>query len=267
MFAKILPLLALLLVSLAPSLVAKELTDVPDAAHFTLMLDNKPLQEVAADISRQTGYRVVFDEKWNTLPVTGNYSDVSLDEFFRRAFRKQNTSLLVNDREKVVAIRFFGDKSFADLLASVTPNKATAIPEDIAELHREQHAEMQEYLRDPESVDPLSGMKLTDIRAMHEEQHAAIEQMRQDPEAVDPISGATMGELQQLHASQQQEIEQMRNDLASVDPESGMTVGAIAEMHQAQRAERDRMLQDPNTIDPTSGMKLSEIWEIGKKTE
>lgn len=259
---------AVLLVLCASPVLAKEFKMAQEPAHLTMKLENKPLQEIAGEVFKQTGYRVVFDEKWNSLTVTGSYADVSLDEFFRRAFRKQNTSLLVNDKEKVVAVRFFGDKSFADLLASVSSGAAGSdIPEDIALLHKEQRAELQEYLRDPESVDPLSGVKLVDIRSMHDAQHADLEQMKQNPNTIEPTSGSSLGDLQSLHAAQQQENDQLRASTDTVEPESGMSIGAIAELHRAQRAELERMLQDPNTIDPTSGMKLSEIWELAKKTE
>lgn len=265
---KLLLLLAVLLVLSAFPVLAKEVKVSPDSMPLTMNLDNKPLREIAEEVYRQTGYKVVFDEKWNSLTVTGKYTGVSLDEFFRRAFRKQNTSLLVNDKEKFVALRFFGDKSFADLLVNVTSDKESSdIPEEIASLHREQRAELQEYLRDPESVDPMSGMKLVDIRAMHDEQHAALEQMKQNPETIDPTSGASLGELQKLHADQQQQNDQLRMNSEAVEPESGMTIGQIAEMHSQQRAELERMLRDPNTIDPISGMKLSDIWEQAKKTE
>lgn len=269
MTRKLLLLLAVLPVMLTSPVLAKELKDTSGGAtHLTMQMDKKPLPEIAEEVFKQTGYRVVFDEKWNTLTVTGSYADVSIDEFFRRAFRKQNTSLLVNDKEKVVAVRFFGDKSFADLLASVSPEKEGGeIAEDIARLHQEQRAELQEYLRDSESVDPLSGMKLVDIRAMHEEQHAELEQMKQNPETIDPTSGSALGELQQLHAAQQQENEQLRSNPETVEPESGMTIGSIAELHRQQREELERMLRDPNTIDPTSGMKLSDIWNQTKKPE
>lgn len=255
---------AVLLVLFASSVYATEFMASQNPAHLTMKLENKPLQEIAGEVYKQTGYRVVFDEKWNSLTVTGRYADVSLDEFFRRAFRKQNTSLLVNDKEKVVAVRFFGDKSFADLLANVAPEKGSEIPEDIALLHMEQRAELQEYLRNPDSVDPLSGVKLVDIRSLHDEQHAELEQMKQNPATIEPTSGSALGDLQSLHAAQQQENDQLRANPETIEPESGMSIGAIAELHRAQRAELERMLQDPNTIDPTSGMKLSEIWELAK---
>ena len=265
---KLLLLLAVLPVLFACPVLAKEVQVSLDSSRLTMQMDKKPLPEIAEEVFKQTGYRVVFDEKWNSLTVTGSYADVSIDEFFRRAFRKQNTSLLVNDKEKVVAVRFFGDKSFADLLAGVSSGRnGSEIERDIAQLHQEQRAELQEYLRDPESVDPLSGMKLVDIRTMHEEQHAELEQMKQNPETIDPTSGAALGELQQLHAAQQQENEQLRSNPETIEPESGMSIGSIAELHRQQREELERMLRDPNTVDPTSGMKLSEIWERTKKPE
>ena len=232
--------------------------------------NNKPFTEVADEIFKQSGYKIIFDEKWNTLPVSGKYSDVTIEEFFRRVFRKQNTSLLFDNQGKFVVVRFFGDKSFKELMSTSladTSGNREQVPEEIAELHRQQHQELEDYLNDPESVDPMSGMKLVVIREMHDEQHAELEQMKNNPDTIEPTSGATVGELQQLQAAQQKENDQLRNNPETVEPESGMNVGAIAEMHRAQRAELERMLKDPDTVDPTSGMKLSEIWKLAKKPQ
>ena len=237
----------------------------------TLKLNNKPFGEVAGELNKQTGYTIIFDEKWNTLPISGYYNDVTLEEFFRRVFRKQNTSLLIDSSDKLLIVRFFGDKSFEDLLSGAMvagkgPGNQDQIPDEIRELHRQQHQELKAYLDDPESVDPLSGMKLVDIRALHEEQEEQLKRDLENPDTVDPVSGATLGEIEKLHASQRDEVDKFRNNPGNVEPDSGMTVKQIQELHAAQRAELQRMLSDPNTVDPTSGMKLSEIWERSKKT-
>lgn len=264
---KLFLLFAVLPVLFSSPVLAKEFKDSPGASHLTMQMDKKPLPEIAEEVLKQTGYRVVFDEKWNSLTVTGSYADVSIDEFFRRAFRKQNTSLLVNDKEKVIAVRFFGDKSFADLLANVALGKGGDIPEDIAVLHNEQQAELQAYLRDPESVDPMSGMKLVDIRGMHQQQLEELEQMKSNPETVDPISGSTIGEIERLHKQQQGEAEEWKSNPETVEPSTGMSIAEISRLHQEQRAELEQMLKDPETIDPISGMKLSDIWQQAKNPQ
>ena len=237
---------------------------------FSLKLENKPFSEVAGELNKQTGYTIIYDEKWNSLPISGHYNDVTLEEFFRRIFRKQNTSLLIDSRDKLLIVRFFGDKSFDDLLSGAMiagkgPGDQQGISVEIRELHKKQRQELQDYLNDPESVDPMSGMKLVDIRALHEEQHEKLEKMKDNPATVDPVSGATLGEIKKLHKSQSESIEQFRNNPNNVEPDSGMTRAQIQELHAAQHTELQRMLSDPNTVDPISGMKLSEIWERAKK--
>jgi len=235
----------------------------------TLEVTNKPFKDVADDLSRQSGFKIIFDEKWNSIPVSGKYSAVTLEEFFRRVFRKQNTSLLFDNQQKLVVVRFFGDKSFKELLSSSLADSAGSadqVTEEIRELHAQQRQELEDYLNDPESVDPLSGMKLVEIRAMHDQQRSELEQSLSDPNTVDPVSGSSLGDIEQLHKEQGAEIEQFRNNPENVEPETGMTIAQIKALHDAQRAELQRMLNDPNTVDPISGKTLAEIWEQTGKT-
>ncbi len=268
----ILSAFALLLLLSAPAVSSTEAGPSNQGENVSLKLQNIPFSQVASEINSQTGYTVIFDEKWNSLPISGVYNDVSLEEFFRRVFRKQNTSLLIDSQDKLLIVRFFGDKSFEDLLSGALvagkgPGNQNQIPDEIRELHAQQRQELQDYLNDPESVDPLSGMKLVDIRSLHEKQHEELEQSMNNPETIDPVSGATLGEIEQLHSSQSSDIEQFKNNPENVEPDSGMTRGQIQELHATQREELKRMLSDPNTVDPTSGMKLSEIWERSKKAD
>ena len=236
---------------------------------LTLEVNNMPFNEVAGMILKQSGYKVIFDDKWSTFPVSGKYSDVTIDGFFRRVFRGQNTSLLFDSREKYVIVRFFGDKSFQELLSTALVDNSSyskQIPQEISDLHRQQRQELEDYLKDPDSVDPMSGMKLVEIRGIHEEQHKQLELDKKNPATVDPVSGATLGEIENLHNAQRAEIDQFKNDPEGVEPDSGMTRAQIQQLHAAQQTELQRMLRDPNTIDPISGMKLSEIWEQAKKT-
>ena len=257
--------------SLSGPVLSTEVDHSSEDETFSLKLENKPFGEVVGDINQQTGYTIIYDEKWNSLPISGHYTDVTLEEFFRRVFRKQNTSLLIDSKDKMLIVRFFGDKSFEDLLsgamiAGKAPGNQKGIPDEIRELHRQQRQELEDYLKDPESVDPLSGMKLVDIRALHEKQHEELEKSKNNPATIDPISGKTLGELEKQHSAQREESEKFRNNPENVEPATGMTIAQIQQLHEQQREELQRMLRDPNTVDPISGKKLSEIWEQEKKS-
>jgi len=236
---------------------------------FSLEANNESFASVADEIFKQTGYRVVFDEKWNTLPVTGKYTDVTIEEFCRRVFRKMNTSLLVNDKSKIYVVRFFGDKSFADLLAAKGGGKMEGEEGsgELADLQARQRQALQDYLADPEAVDPISGMKLVEIRAMHENERSELEMMRQEPDTVEPTSGETIGNLEQAHVNQHEEIENLRNNPNALDQESGMSIGEISDMHSNQKAVLNETLKNPDTVDPISGEPLSEIWKKANKAK
>jgi len=254
--------LSIFLVLNARQVSTQTLNIVPVKKVMSLDLREKPLQEVAEEIYKQTGCKVVFDEKWREVPLSGQYADVTMEEFFLRAFHKQNISMSYDDKENVVYLHFFGNNTFGkintDTLASGNDSSVEA-SQDTKALHEEQRQELLVYLNDPESVDPESGMKLVDIRELHITQQAELERMRDDPETIDPMSGMKLGDIQELHNTQQAELERLRNDPETIDPMSGMKLGDIQELHNTQQVELERLRNDPETIDPMSGMKLGDI--------
>ncbi len=213
----------------------------------SLDLRDKPLKLVAEEILKQTGTVVVFDEKWNELPVNGQYTEISLEEFFWRALRKYNISLSFEEKRNVVNLRFFGDSKNAKINNDTLINKNISnnqLREDIKILHEQQRQELQTYLKDPESIDPLSGMKLADIQEMHVTQQVELEKLRNDPNTIDPVSGMTNAEIKNLEVTQQAEVEQFHNDPNAIEPESGMTKAEIEELHNEQRAELEQLKKE-----------------------
>lgn len=213
----------------------------------SLDLRDKPLKLVAEEILKQTGTVVVFDERWNELPVNGQYTEISLKEFFWRALRKYNISLSFDEKRNVVNLRFFGDSKITKINDHTLKNENVSnnqLREDIKMLHEQQRQELQTYLKDPESVDPLSGMKLVDIQEMHGTQQAELEKLRNDPKTIDPVSGMTNAEIKNLDVTQQAELEQFHNDPNAIEPESGMTKAEIKELHNVQHAELELLKKE-----------------------
>jgi hypothetical protein len=221
---------------------------LPEKLTISLDLRKKPLKSVAEEIFKQTGYKVIFDEKWNELPLSGQYTGITLDEFFRRSLRKQNITLFYDEKNHVAMLRFFGDKDFGniktELLASGNASNTQA-KEDVKLLHVQQRQDLQKYLKDPGSVDPVSGMKLVDIRELHTTQRAELEQLRKDPKTIDPVSGMKNAEIGKLHDVQQEESNQLRDDPKTIDPESSMTIAEIRGIHDVQHAELEQLKKSP----------------------
>jgi hypothetical protein len=232
---------------------SQTLETVPIKRVISLELKEQPLKLVAEEIYKQTGYRVVFDEKWNELLLSGRYVGVTLEEFFLRALRKQNVSLSYDDQEGVVILRFFGDRDAggvrAGLLVNGNDSNAHGI-DDVKVLHEQQRQDLQKYLNDPESVDPVSGMKLVDIQKMQNTQRAELEQLQKDPGTIDPESGMTNAEIKSLQNVQQAELEQAKQRPETIEPETGMTSAEIKSLQDAQQAESEQLQKHPVAEEP-----------------
>ena len=241
---------------------SQKLGNISEKKVISFELRDEPLKLVAKEIFKQTGYKVVFDEKWNDLPLRGQYTGVTIGEFFERALHKQNVTLSYDEKSRVVKLRFFGDRGFGKGKAGILESgkdSSAQVSEDIKELHEQQRQELKEYLKDPEAVDPVNGMKLVDIQELHSIQQAELEQLRSDPKAIDPLSGMTNGEIKKLHDVQHAETEQLQNDPKAVDPVSGMANAEIKKLHDVQNAEMEQLRNDPKAVDPVSGMAIAEI--------
>jgi len=204
--------LSMFLVLTTSQAFSQKLDVVPIKRVISFELKDKALKSVVEEIYKQTGYVVVFDEKWSELPLSGQYTGVTVEEFFQRAFHKQNVSLSYDDTRKVVNLRFFGEsnigKKNADTLAGGNESGAK-VSEDIKVLHEAQRQELSTYLKDPESVDLVSGMKLVDIQELHSTQQTELEHLQNDPETTDPATGMTNVEINKLHDVQRAELEQL----------------------------------------------------------
>jgi len=240
----------MLLVSYAGQAFSQKLDTLPEKSVISLELRDKPLKFVAEEIFKQIGYRVVFDKKWNDLPLSGQYTGVTLEEFFQRALRKQNVSLFYDDKSNVVVLRFFGDRNIG-IIKNVDQTSGDAssaqVIKEIKTLHEEQRLELSTYLKDPESVDPVSGMKLVDIKDLHGTQQKELEHLKNDPETIDPVSGMTNAEIKKLQNSQSAEVKRSAQDPNLVDPESGMTKAEITRLHDGQHAELEQLKKNPET--------------------
>lgn len=248
----------MLLVLYAGQAFSQKLGTLPEKSVVSLELRDKPLKFVAEEIFKQTGYKVVFDKKWNDLPLSGQYTGVTLEEFFLRALRKQNVSLSYDDKSNIVNLRFFGDRGVGKINANTLASENVPnikVNKDI----KAPHGKLAAYLNDPKSVDPSSGMKLVDMRELHANQQAELARLRNDPETIDPMSGMKLGDIQELHNTQQVALASFRNDPEAIDPMSGMKLGDIQELHNTQQVELERLRNDPEAIDPGSGLTNAEI--------
>ena len=122
------------------------------------------------------------------------------DEQILEVFKKYNVSVVYDDKDQVAYVRTFGE--------SIHQNKT-------GNYHAISKEKMlQELVEDPNAVDPLSGVLLSELRKNQEE----MERQQADLAAVDPLSSIPLSDLRKNQA----ELERQKTDSAAVGPLSGI---------------------------------------------
>lgn len=85
----------------APSDTNKELL-------VTFTLKQKPLKDVAAMITKQTGYTVKLEAELSDQLISGEYNSVEVSSFFNRALKMKNIFVIVSPVEKTIVVRTAG---------------------------------------------------------------------------------------------------------------------------------------------------------------
>lgn len=238
-----------------------------DDVKITLNLKDIPLKNVAEDIRRQTGYTVVFSESLVSVPVSGMYNEVSLDEFFRRALKGKNISVVTDTAEKLFVVKAFGDKTIVALGDKISPEKLNEMVPGMdltfEELRQQEEANklaLDEALSNPDTIDPISGLSLGEVRKQEEENKAALDEALNNPETVVPHSGdLTMEQIREANAKNKEELARRMNDSNTVDPVTGMNLGELKRVEAENKRVLDEALKNPDTIDPMTGLTLREL--------
>ena len=171
----------------------------------TVTLENISISKAAALIGEQTGYRIILEGLAPDLPVTGRFVEIDLSNVLTSLLREHNISIVVDHSKRKVIVQSFGKKPTTkvqnshttinndrDSLQEVnleskgedTPNSSNNANEDrdpftgqtneeIANLHREQSAEIDRELANPNTMDTLTGMTYAEIKELHESQRNA----------------------------------------------------------------------------------------------
>ncbi len=217
------------------------------------------LSDVISEVYDQTGFHIDISSNWEDFLVNGEYIDVEIEQFLSRIFRGRNVSIISDLENKVYYIRLFGEKlgyTQSTQNRNFSESHETLVVE-LGELHAEQRKELEDYLSDPNAVDPLSGMMITDINDLYHTQRNEIEEIRKSEMS---------DELIQMHQMQRKEIEDIYGTDNAKDPLSQMTMVEIKKRYNHQKKELEVALNNPNTVvDKETGMTISELKAMHEK--
>lgn len=129
------------------------------------------MSEVAKQISKQLNYKVLMDEELETVAVSGQFDNVTLDEFFsRRIFRGTNIIILYDDDKQIVMISSLGKKNRMTEYDQTTYNKLNvAFPEtDPLDMEIQPGIKRRDVVFSESNIDPMDheiqpGIKRRDV--------------------------------------------------------------------------------------------------------
>lgn len=230
-------LLILLLIVFAPMQVdAVKTTDYQDETFVTANYNGTSLSEVLQELNVQTGYDFVIPEDWSTLIVTGDFYKIPLEKFLHRILKNRSFALLIDEEEKIITGREFGNYSkyidIADpygIVKKIDPSSGLLV-KDLRALHARQLKELQLRKANPDYIDPMSGIPLAELGRLHEKQLADAKQV---VGAKDVMSGVPLDELERLHKKQ---LASVKNDEGVIDPMSGLPLDELERLHEKQLA-------------------------------
>ncbi len=191
-----------------------------------------PLRDVLNQASRQTGWTILVDERLVGRHVSGSFEKIALESFLRRSLRGEALIVLYDQGAKSISIRSFGAPK---AMVAITPNPDPASEKRLQALMLEEQRSYEAYFSNPNSIEPLTGMKLGEIAARQAADKKAYEEYISNPSSTEPLTG--------------------------------MKLTDIAALQEKEKKEYEQYLSDPNAVEPLSGMKLSEIVALRDKEQ
>lgn len=213
-----------------------------------------PIKEVVTELSRQTGYTIALDKQLDELSVSGQYEDVTVDEFFQRILRGYNISIVHDDQNAMYIVHLFGAKD-AEYSVYGSLQQEGGNPKAV---HGQQKEMFLSLSRDPNHIG-IGGVSNSERWAAHSAQNETYEQLKTNPLANSSGLGkGTNAERWDLHKNQQEKFISVKNDPNFVDM-GGVSNAQRSQQHAAQyKSFQSGNLEGPGSERSLSGVVSSE---------
>lgn len=101
------------LLILSPHVAFSGMVKNPETAPAKIELDvyQMRLEQVATLITQQTGYSILLEPVLSDILITGHYSNISIDSFFKRVLKDENLIFEFNTVENTIKVNSFSGES------------------------------------------------------------------------------------------------------------------------------------------------------------
>lgn len=188
----------------APSEMAK--TGVSKQAETTALvtvtLENIYISKAVALIEEQTGYRIKLEGLAPDLLVTGRFIKIDLSTVLTSLLREYNLGIVVDHNARQVTVQSLGKKPTPKTQSeNIKLNNYTDSQQEVNQEASGEDTPNYSNVTD-EDRDPFTGQTTEEIANLHREQSAETDGELANPNTIDTFTGMTYGEITELHNSQ-----------------------------------------------------------------
>ncbi len=200
----------------------------------TIDADKRPLKDVLAEIASQIDWTVIVDKNLADTAVTGTYKDIELEAFLKRTFKGENLIVLYDEELKTIDVRAFGENGVKRAIISEESQVVIPDEEALQALRAKEEQIYEEYISNPDSIEPLTGMTLGEIAAIQAAEQKAYDAYITNPNSVEPLTGMTLGEIAALKEEEQKRYDEYLSNPESIEPLTGMSLADIDSLRIAE---------------------------------
>lgn len=233
-----------------------------DELSVTITAKNDALKDLSNEITLQTNYEIILDNKITDLNVSGKFIDVPVEKFFTRALRGENITITFNEQEKKITVKIFGNTNTGNFYSTKGYINKTL---NNGEIQRDQVQLFKEYNSDPLALDVLSGTKNADKWELHSRQSDQFNELDNDPDFIDVLNNSPNRVIWEKQNKQDLEFKKLNTDPSYVSVLSSRTNEELEEMQKKQDLEFKKLNTDPNYVSVLSGRSNKDIEEMHKR--
>ena len=247
-FVAIIPILMVVLVSTTFAGMNKESKEASDPAirddwwlkRITFDCKDRSLKEVVAELAASFKIDIIYQAKGAEEPKQCRYNELTVEQILSRLFRKQNSSLIIDDKDKrKITVQVFGVSEYN--IVSHGEDKGT------------------------ETLPFLANMTNEKLILMQNEQLKAYKQELENPDSIIPGVNITRFELNELHKSQMEQYSRQKSDLEQMVFGTNLTKKQLSELHQQQLDQHYRSRQNLKEVDPFTGLNSQELSDLHRQ--
>lgn len=182
--------------------------------NFSLNITHGTIKDFTQAFHKETGYQLVFtDTSYEDMQANGLFKNISYSKFLSRLLKEYNFATVIDDSNRVIAINIYGKSpeiEIASLIHTEKVNNPTIVVDNTSSAPSSNNEkEYQEYINNPESVDPTNGISFKQLREQALAAEQEIERIKNDPNFIDPFSGMTIGEQKKAAEEGEKQLQEL----------------------------------------------------------